>query len=149
MKILVSACLVGRKCKYNGGDNLCESLLELGKKHELIPVCPETAGGLPTPRTPCEIVEGEVRTRDGQSRDREFREGARRCLEIAKEQHIDLAILQPRSPSCGVRQIYDGSFSGNLIPGAGVFAELLLEHGFRVLDVSELKEAALERTEEG
>ena len=149
MKILVSACLMGQNCKYNGGNNYSETLLSLTKGHELIPICPETAGGLSTPRTPCEIVEGEVRTRDGESRDRAFREGARLCLEIAKEQKIDLAILQSRSPSCGVNQIYDGSFSGKLIPGSGVFAALLQQNGFRVLDVSELTEAVLERREEG
>ena len=139
MKVLVSACLLGQKCKYNGGDNRSERLLEFLRGHEAIPVCPEVAGGLPIPREPCEIVEGVVRTRDGQSRDREFREGAARCLSLAQEQGIGLTILQSRSPSCGVRQVYDGSFSGTLREGSGVFASLLLEHGFSVLDVSEIK----------
>ena len=115
MKILVSACLLGQKCKYNGGDNFSPEIASLEKEHDIIPVCPEVAGGLPVPRIPCEIVAGEVIDRSGVSRDREFREGARKCLAIAQEKNIDLAILQSRSPSCGVGQIYDGTFSGRLI----------------------------------
>ena len=139
MRIMVSACLLGRKCKYNGGDNFCEKAAEFVQGHEVIPVCPETAGGLPVPRTPCEIVNGVVTDADGISRDKEFRTGADLCLQIAREKKIDLAILQPRSPSCGVHQIYDGTFSGHLIEGSGVFASLLRENGFRVMDAGALK----------
>ena len=134
MKILVSACLLGHKCKYNGGDNFSPSIAALGKQHEIIPVCPEVAGGLPVPRIPCEIVNGKVFDKAGESRDREFRRGAEKCLAIAESEHIDLAILQSRSPSCGVGRIYDGTFSGKLIEGSGVFASLLLEKGFKVTD---------------
>ena len=105
---------------------------------EIIPVCPEVLGGLPTPRIPAEIVNGEVRTRDGQSVDREFRRGAWQALKIAREKQVDVAILQSRSPSCGVKEIYDGTFSGTRIAGAGIFASLLKEHGIEVIDVEDL-----------
>ena len=139
MKILVSACLLGQKCKYNGGDNYNETLLDFVRGHEAIPVCPELAGGLSVPRSPCEIVNGVVMNADGESVDRAFRSGAAQCVRQAKEQAVELAILQSRSPSCGVNQIYDGSFSGRLIDGSGIFASLLRENGIRVLDVEDLK----------
>ena len=138
MKIMVSACLLGQKCKYNGGDNFSEKVAAFCEGHEVIPVCPEVAGGLSVPRIPCEIVSGKVINKAGESKDREFRDGAEKCLAIAKQNQIDLAILQSRSPSCGVRQIYDGSFSRHLAEGAGVFASLLMANGFRVMDVEEL-----------
>lgn len=140
MKIMVSACLLGQRCKYNGGDNFSERVAAFTRGHEVIAVCPEVAGGLPVPRPPCENVGGVVRNVTGESRDREFREGAAKCLTLAKAHAIDLAVLQSRSPSCGVKQIYDGTFSGRLIDGAGVFASLLMENGFRVLDAEEIDE---------
>lgn len=138
MKIMVSACLAGENCKYNGGNNLNEKVLRLMKEKPVITVCPERMGGLPVPRSPVEICSGTAITKDGRNVDREFRLGAAKCLEIAKQERPDLIILQPRSPSCGVRQRYDGTFSGKLIPGAGVTAELLIKNGFRVIDVEEL-----------
>lgn len=138
MKIMVSACLLGTNCKYSGGNNYNEKVIEFVKGHEVIPVCPEVAGGLPTPRTPCEIVNGVVTNADGESKDKEFRAGAAKCLELAKEKEIDLAILQSRSPSCGVNQIYDGTFSGTRIPGSGIFASLLKENGFKVIDLEDI-----------
>ena len=138
MKILVSACLLGRDCKYNGGNNYSEKVAEYVKGHDVIPVCPEVAGGLPIPRIPCEIVGGTVTNRNGESKDREFRAGADICLKKALEEKVDLAILQSRSPSCGVKQIYDGSFTGKLIPGKGVFAELLSENGIKIIDLEDL-----------
>ena len=136
---MVSACLLGEKCKYNGGDNLSEKVLAFTAGHEVIPVCPETAGGLPVPRTSCEIADGVVIDSAGLSRDKEFRAGAEACLRLAKEKGIDLAILQSRSPSCGVNQVYDGTFSGHLIKGSGVFAALLRENGFTIMDAEDLK----------
>ena len=138
MKILVSACLLGQKCKYDGGDNRNERVLEFARGHEVIPVCPELEGGLPVPRIPCEIVDGIVKNRIGENKDREFREGARKCLEIALAEKADLAILQSRSPSCGVNRIYDGTFGGKLIPGNGVFAALLIENGIKVIDAEDI-----------
>ena len=138
MKILVSACLLGQKCKYNGGDNYSQKVLDYIKDHEVIPVCPEVSGGLPTPRIPCEIVDGIVRNKDGENKDKEFRSGAEICLKKAIDEKADLAILQSRSPSCGVNQIYDGTFSGKLIDGKGVFASLLSQNGIKVLDVEDI-----------
>ncbi|MBQ7534156.1 MAG: DUF523 domain-containing protein [Stomatobaculum sp.] len=139
MKIMISACLAGENCKYNGGNNLSEKVLRLMKKNEVITVCPEQLGGLPTPRTPAEIKNGVVTTRDGRNVDREFRAGAAKCLETALREQPDLIVLQSRSPSCGVKQRYDGTFSGTLTEGAGLTAQLLMENGFRVIDVEDLQ----------
>ena len=139
MKIMVSACLLGENCKYNGGNNRDPELLRLLSGHEVVPVCPEVLGGLPTPRIPAEIVNGTVINRDGASVDDAFRRGAQRALEIATREKPDLIILQSRSPSCGVKEIYDGTFSGNRIPGHGVFAGMALQAGFRVADVEDVK----------
>lgn len=136
---MVSACLIGQKVKYNGGDNYSEKLMKFLEGHEVIPVCPEVAGGLPVPRASCEMVNGIVMNTEGESKDREFREGALKCLAIAKEKQIDLAILQSRSPSCGVKMIYDGTFSGKLIPGSGIFATMLKDAGFKVMDVEDIQ----------
>ena len=138
MKILVSACLLGENCKYNGKNNYSERVVKYLEGHEVIPVCPEVLGGLPTPRDPSEIVDGVVTNCKGVNMDMQFWKGAKEAFRIAEENSIDLAILQSRSPSCGVRQIYDGSFTGKLIPGQGVFAQLLEKNGFRVMDCEEI-----------
>ena len=233
MKILVSACLLGECCKYNGGHNGCESVYRLADEHELVPVCPECLGGLPTPRPPAEIVvraqaargatqvargaaqgaavaaqaadggtqvataaaataaaataaatqvatqaaRGAVQTargtaqaaapwrengesdtfskaqtadgfarivnREGEDVSDAFYAGARAALQIAQEAHVDLAILQPRSPSCGVHEVYDGTFSGALVPGRGVFAALLADAGIPACEPSELEDASV------
>jgi len=137
MKIMVSACLLGENCKYNGGNNLNPELLQMLSGHTVIPICPEVMGGLPTPRTPAEIVNGEVINREGVSVDAKFREGASRALEKARQEKPDLIILQSRSPSCGVKEIYDGTFSGRLVSGHGIFAGLAQENGFPVMDVED------------
>ena len=138
MKIMVSACLLGENCKYSGGNNLSPDLLRLLAGHTVIPVCPEVLGGLPIPRIPAEIVNGIVINREGVSVDGPFRLGAARALELARQEKPDLIILQSRSPSCGVKEVYDGSFSGKRIPGRGVIAELALRDGFRVMDVEDV-----------
>ena len=140
MKIMVSACLLGENCKYNGGNNRNPELLRLLSGHTLIPVCPEALGGLPTPRIPAEIVDGTVRNREGTCVDAAFRTGAEKALAAAMREQPDLIVLQSRSPSCGVKQIYDGTFSGNRIPGMGVFAEMAKKAGFRVMDVEDVGE---------
>lgn len=140
MKIVVSACLLGENCKYSGGNNRNERLLALLCGHEVIPVCPEVLGGLPVPRIPAEIVDGVVKNRDGFSVDQEFRRGAAAALDICIREKPDLVILQPRSPSCGVGTVYDGTFSGKLVPGNGVFAALASENGFRVANVEQILE---------
>ena len=143
MKIAVSACLLGENCKYNGGNNYHEKLAEFLKGHEVIGVCPEVLGGLPTPRKSSEIVDGVVRYKDGTSVDEEFRKGAEASLKIVKEMGAELVILQSRSPSCGVGTIYDGTFSKILISGDGVFVKLLKENGIRVMDVKDIENRCL------
>lgn len=140
MKILVSACLLGKNCKYNGGNNLNQGVLEFIEGHEVIGVCPEQLGGLSAPRLPAEIVDGVVTNKEGVSVDNEFRKGAQAALNIALENKVDLAILQSRSPSCGVKEIYDGSFRGKKIKGQGVFAKLLATHDIKVLDAEDVGE---------
>ena len=131
MKIMVSACLAGENCKYNGGNNRNEKVLQLMEGNDVITVCPEQMGGLPTPRVPSEIRDGVVTAEDGRVVDEEFRVGAAKCLEIALREQPELIVLQSRSPSCGVKQRYDGTFTGTT-------AELLMENGFRCVDVEDL-----------
>ena len=138
MKIMVSACLAGENCKYDGGNNRSGKVLDLISGNEVVKVCPEQMGGLPTPRVPAEIRDGLVVTRDGRNVDAQFRAGAQRCLEIALREQPDLIVLQSRSPSCGVKQRYDGSFTKTLEDGSGVAAELLIQNGFHVIDVEDL-----------
>ena len=142
MKIMVSACLLGENCKYSGGNNRNEKVLSFMAGHEVIPVCPEVMGGLPTPRVPAEIVNGTVISREGVNVDREYRLGAQKALEIAGEKQIDLAILQSRSPSCGVKEIYDGTFTDTKIPGQGLAVEMLRDAGFQVFGEEDIEEAA-------
>ena len=138
MKILVSACLIGDNCKYNGGNNLNEKLVEFLAAHEVTKVCPEFLGGLATPRAPAEIQKGQVVNREGRNVTKEFEAGALRAFEIVGKEKPDLIILQSRSPSCGIKQIYDGTFSGNKIPGHGLFAELCIKAGYKVLDIEDI-----------
>ena len=140
MKIMVSACLAGENCKYNGGNNRNGKVLRLMDANEVLTVCPEQMGGLPTPRVPSEIRDGIVTAKDGRIVDAQFRAGAAKCLEIAKKEQPDLIVLQSRSPSCGVKQRYDGTFSGKLVDRAGVTAQLLMDNGFRCIDVEDLFE---------
>lgn len=135
--ILVSACLVGINCKYNGGNNYNEKIFELVKKGEAIPICPEQLGGLQTPRIPSEIkiIDGKrhVINKEGEDVTQNFEKGAVEVLELAKKLNIKKAILQPRSPSCGVGKIYSGNFNGELIEGNGILAELFIKNGIEVL----------------
>lgn len=138
--ILVSACLLGENCKYNGGNNDSKAVHEFVKNCKVIPVCPEVLGGLPVPRCPSELVNGVVMNARGECVDRQFKEGAAKALTIGKENGAELAILQSRSPSCGVLEIYDGTFSGKKIPGQGVFAQLLQREGIPMIDAEELND---------
>lgn len=138
MKIMISACLAGINCKYNGGNNRNEKVVKLMAENDVILVCPEQMGGLPTPRVPSEVRDSVVITRDGRNVDAEFRSGAAKCLEIATQEQLDLIVLQSRSPSCGVKQRYDGTFTGTLTDRAGVTAQLLMENGFKCVDVEEV-----------
>ncbi len=136
----MSACLLGENCKYDGGNNYSEKLAVYLNQHDVrvVPVCPEVLGGLSAPRKPSEIVDGTVRTSDGESVDAEFRLGARRALEIVQDASPSVVVLQSRSPSCGVNQVYDGTFSSALVPGRGVFASMMVDAGYSVVDIEDL-----------
>jgi len=139
---LVSACLVGIPCQYNGGSHPDDRLQALAAQGRALPLCPEVLGGLPTPRPPAEIqggdgsdvLEGRARVVniEGEDVTAEFLAGAQKALQIARQWHIKEAILKARSPSCGAGQIYDGSFSGQLMEGDGVTAALLKQEGIIV-----------------
>ncbi|MBQ3568891.1 MAG: DUF523 domain-containing protein [Anaerotignum sp.] len=138
MKIAVSACLLGHDCKYNGGNNRSQKVLDYIEGHDVIPVCPEVAGGLPVPRVPVELEGGKAINRDGEDVTAFFQRGVEE--EMKKMQDIDLAILQPRSPSCGCKQIYDGSFTKTLINGKGMFAQALADAGIPMMDGDDVPE---------
>lgn len=139
MKVLVSACLLGENCKYNGGNNYSEAVAEFVKDKEAIPVCPELMAGLGCPRTPIEIAKGVVMDRNGNCVDAAIRKAVAEAMEMLRDEEISCAILKSRSPTCGVHQVYDGTFSGKLIDGAGVFAQALKDAGYRVIDVEDLE----------
>ncbi len=131
-KILISACLVGEKTRYDGGSNEFPLLAELSKKYELVPFCPEVEGGLPTPRDPAEIKSNLVVTSTGKDVTKEYDLGAQKALQACKFFGIRIAILKDGSPACGSRHIRDGSFKGNKIEGLGVTARLLIANGIKV-----------------
>lgn len=137
-RILISACLLGVNCKYSGGNNLCPKALALRERYELVPVCPEQLGGLSTPRPPAERQGAQVCTKDGADVTQAYRHGAEEALRLAQLFHCQAAVLKARSPSCGKGSIYDGTFSGALIPGSGVTAELLAVQGIPVYTEEEL-----------
>ena len=138
MKVLVSACLAGDNCKYNSGNNLNQKMINFLKTLEMIKVCPEVLGGLLTPRPSAEIVNGQVMSTEGKNITKEFTLGAQKAFEIVQKENPDLIILQSRSPSCGIKQVYDGTFSGKKIPGQGLFAELCIKAGYKVLDIEDI-----------
>ena len=139
MKILVSACLLGENCKYNGGNNYNAAVVEFVKGKEVLPICPEMMAGMGCPRTPIEIVDGVLMDRDGNNVDSAMREAVAQAMEIIRKEDIQCAVLQSRSPTCGVNQIYDGSFTGKLIEGSGVLAQALKLVGYRVVDAEDIK----------
>ena len=130
--ILVSACLLGTPCRYDGSGKADARLLKLGAKRQLIPVCPELLGGLPTPRPPAERVGARIFDKSGADVTAAYLRGAQETLRLARLLGCKTAILKARSPSCGAGQIYDGTFSGTLVPGHGVTAALLAQNGVTV-----------------
>lgn len=130
--ILISACLLGTPCRYDGKENTLEVLSKLKETFHFLPVCPEVLGGLSTPRPAAEIVNGRVINQLGEDISSFFQKGAELTLKIAKEKNIKFAILKAKSPSCGFGLIYDGSFSKTLILGNGLTAELLSKNGFQI-----------------
>ena len=138
MKVLVSACLLGENCKYNGGNNFCPKVAAFLVGHEVIPVCPELEAGLGCPRVPMEIVNGRLVNRDGVLVDDAVRAAIEAILQRIDGKEIQCAVLKSRSPTCGVRQVYDGTFTGTLINGAGVLTQALIRSGIQVIDSEEV-----------
>lgn len=140
--ILVSACLVGINCKYSGGNNYNQKIFDLVKEGKAIPICPEQLGGLNTPRKPVElkVINGKRYAIDNEGNDftENFERGALEVLNLAKNLNISKAILQPRSPSCGVNKIYSGNFDNKLVDGNGILAELLKQNGIDALTPNEI-----------
>ncbi len=140
---IVSSCLAGINCRYDGANNLNEKVVKLVKEGKAIPVCPEMLGGLETPRVASEIIKDEdgdrkVINKDGKDLTIEFVKGAMKTAAIAKIIEADKAIMKKHSPACGYGKIYDGTFSNNLVEGNGITAELLIENGIEILTVDDL-----------
>lgn len=138
-KLIVSACLLGENCKYNGENNYCKEAAQLADKFHLIPICPECFGGLPIPRVPSEVVGDKVLSKDGKDLTAYFKDGAEKSLYIANENNCCYAVLKERSPSCGYRKVYDGTFTGTVIDGNGITADLFYENGIRIFGESQIK----------
>ncbi len=138
MKILVSACLLGENCKYNGGNNLRPAVVEYVKDKPHFPLCPELLAGLGCPRTPIEICDGKLVDREGRNVDEAMGRALAQAMERVRQEAPTQAVLMSRSPTCGVNQVYDGTFSGRLIPGSGIFAQALREAGIPVVDAEDL-----------
>lgn len=137
-KLLISACLIGTNCKYNGKNNYLELVEELKKKYELIPVCPEILGGLDIPRNPSEIKNNKVISNKGIDVTKEFNLGAKSTLEITMNNNVKIALLKDGSPSCGSNYVYDGTFSKTKIKGNGITSILLKENGIKVFSENEI-----------
>lgn len=134
-KILVSACLLGTNCKYSGGNNYSEEVMEFLKDYEIIPICPEQLGGLPTPRPASEIIGDKVMNNEGTDVTSNYQKGAEEALKIAQLLGIKKALLKAKSPSCGNGKIYDGTFSGILTTGDGITTKLLKENNIEVITI--------------
>ena len=138
--IAVSRCLIGENCTYAGKNNLCREIKELYDQGLVLPLCPEVLGGLPIPRTPCEIIGEKVIDQKGIDRTNEYTLGAKIALEKCLEKGIKIAVLKAKSPSCGKDFIYDGTFSHQLVEGDGVFVQMLKEKGIAVYSENEITE---------
>ena len=145
-KLIISACLLGENCRYDGKSKPCPAAMALGERYQLLPVCPEQMGGLDTPRPPAEIQGERVINREGRDVTAQYHAGAEATLRLAIAEGCTLALLKEKSPSCGSGRVYDGSFTGTLTAGDGICAALLKSHGVRVLGESEI--GALEELEE-
>lgn len=135
---LISACLCGVNCKYSGGNNLNSKCVKLLNEGKALLVCPEQLGGLSTPRTPAEIKENKIITKDNIDVTVQFNKGAREALMIAKQANITKAILKEGSPSCGSKFIYDGTFTGKKIKGEGITCKLLKKNGINVISSDDI-----------
>lgn len=139
MKILVSSCLLGCNCKYNGKNNYNKEVVQFLKNYEAVCVCPEQLGGLSTPRLPSEIHNHRVIQENGQDVTDYFKLGATLALYIAQKNHCQVAICKTRSPSCGFGEIYDGTFTSKVIDGNGITADLLFKNGIEVFNETNFK----------
>ena len=139
-KILISACLVGDKVRYDGKSQYSPLVKELLEKYELVPFCPEVEGGLPTPRTPSEIYKGKVITKDGRDVTFQFESGADLAVNICLYLEIKKAILKDQSPSCGSTEIHDGKFTGKLIKGKGITATKLEQRGIKIYTEKDIEQ---------
>ena len=139
MIVLVSACLLGENCKYNGGNNYSAAVAKFVEGKEVLPICPEMMAGLGCPRTPVEIVDGVLMDRNGNNVDALLRKAVDQAMEQISREDIQCVVLQSRSPTCGVNEVYDGTFSGKLISGSGVFAQALKDAGYRVIDAEDVE----------
>lgn len=137
-KILISACLIGDKTRYDGHSNYHPLVKELLEKYELVPFCSEAEGGLSTPRKPSEIKNGKVYNIEGKDVTKNYLKGAELALNICKYLNIKIAILKDGSPACGVHEIHDGNFKGHKIKGMGITASLLMKNGIKVLSEDEI-----------
>lgn len=140
MRLLISACLLGCRCRYDGASKAQPLAESLAKRHELVPVCPEQLGGLATPRPPAERRGDRVVTEAGADVTVQYRRGAEEALALFRMLGCDAAVLKERSPSCGHGQVYDGTFTGTLTAGDGVTAELLEQYGVPVYGESQIME---------
>lgn len=136
-KVMVSSCLLGEKCRYNGSDAFSQGVLDFIEDMEVISFCPELLGGMETPREPAEIKnisnERRVITSSGKDVTSYFRKGAAESLKLAKKCGAELIILKSKSPSCGLKEVYDGTFSGKLVPGSGLTGDILKLNNSNVL----------------
>lgn len=139
MKVGVSACLVGKNTKYDGGNNYNKYVLEYLKDKEVVLICPEVFGGLPTPRIPSEQINDKVINSNNEDVTKQFVDGANEALKRLQQQNVNVVILKERSPSCGYKKIYDGTFSKTIIDGNGVFAKLAIENGFIIYTESDIE----------
>ena len=139
MKVGVSACLVGKNTKYDGGNNYNKYVMEFLKDKDVILICPEVFGGLPTPRIPSEQINDKVINSKNEDVTKQFNDGALISLKKLQEENVTVLILKERSPSCGYKKIYDGTFSKTIIDGNGVFASLTLKNGFTIYTESDIE----------
>lgn len=138
--VLISMCLCGINCRYDGKSTLLESLSNVDKLVNIIPICPEIIGGLPTPRAPVEIINGKAINNLGEDKTANFEKGANEVIKLVKQFNVKYAVLKENSPSCGVNYIYDGTFTGSKISGSGITTNLLKELGVNVYSENEIDE---------
>ena len=138
-KLLISSCLLGLACRYDGREGKKIDLESLSDQYTIVPFCPEIYGGLPTPRVPSEIIDDKVMMKDGTDVTENYRKGATEALRLCRMLGIEKALLKEKSPSCGSGRVYDGSFSGTLIDGDGITAALLKANGITVYGESEIE----------